>query len=69
MRGHFKGQQVGKITQVYRKRFCVYIERIQREKANGTTVPVAIHPSKVNITSLIYNTFFCHFSEYQNVRF
>ena len=50
MRGHFKGQQVGKITQVYRKRFCVYIERIQREKANGTTVPVAIHLFKVNIT-------------------
>lgn len=47
MRGHFKGQQVGKVTQVYRKRFCLYIERIQREKANGTTVNVAVHPSKV----------------------
>lgn len=47
MRGHFKGNQVGKVTQVYRKRFCLYIERVQREKANGTTVPVAIHPSNV----------------------
>jgi len=52
VRGHFKGQQVGKVTQVYRKRFCVYIERVQREKANGTTVPVAIHPSKVVIVKL-----------------
>ena len=53
MRGHFKGQQVGKVTQVYRKRFCIYIERIQREKMNGTTVPVAIHPSKVNFFGYI----------------
>mgnify|MGYP000940822177 CR=1 FL=1 len=47
VRGHFKGQQVGKIVQVYRKKFAIYIERIQREKANGTTVYVGIHPSKV----------------------
>jgi len=52
MRGHFKGQQVGKVTQVYRKRYCLYIERVQREKANGTSVPVAIHPSKVTIVKL-----------------
>lgn len=26
----------------------IYIERIQREKANGATVPVGIHPSKVS---------------------
>ena len=35
VRGHYKGQQVGKVVQCYRKKFCVYIERIQREKANG----------------------------------
>ena len=28
------------------------IERVQREKANGTTVHVGIHPSKVVITRL-----------------
>ncbi len=33
--------------QCYRKKFCVYIERIQREKANGASVYVGIHPSKV----------------------
>jgi large subunit ribosomal protein L26e len=47
VRGHYKGQQVGKVVQVYRKKFVIHIERIQREKANGAQVPVGIHPSKV----------------------
>ncbi|CAG5133647.1 unnamed protein product [Candidula unifasciata] len=51
-RGHYKGQQTGKVTQVYRKKFVIYIERVQREKANGTTVHVGIHPSKVVIVKL-----------------
>ena len=29
-RGHFKGQPSGKVTQVYRKKFVVHIERITR---------------------------------------
>ncbi|CAH1961180.1 unnamed protein product [Acanthoscelides obtectus] len=49
VRGHYKGQQVGKVVQVYRKKFVIYIERIQREKANGASVFVGIHPSKVII--------------------
>ena len=51
-RGHFKGQQQGKVTQVYRKKWIIHIERIQREKANGSSVPVGIHPSKVEIVKL-----------------
>ncbi|CAF0895183.1 unnamed protein product [Rotaria sp. Silwood1] len=51
-RGHFKGQPSGKVTQVYRKKFVVHIERITREKANGNTVHIGIHPSKVQITKL-----------------
>ncbi|KAL0269780.1 UNVERIFIED_CONTAM: hypothetical protein PYX00_007399 [Menopon gallinae] len=51
-RGHYQGQQVGKIIQVYRKKFVIYIERIQREKANGATTYVGIHPSKVVIVKL-----------------
>merc|ERR1739848_96929 len=31
VRGHYKGQQVGKVVQCYRKKFCVYIERIQKK--------------------------------------
>ncbi|CAO2639634.1 60S ribosomal protein L26 [Lemmus lemmus] len=52
VRGHYKGQQIGKVVQVYRKKYVIYIERVQREKANGTTVHVGIHLSKVVITSL-----------------
>lgn len=48
VRGHHKGQQVGKVVQVYRKKYVIHIERIQREKVNGTTSYVGIHPSKVS---------------------
>ncbi|XP_061041246.1 ribosomal protein uL24-like [Eubalaena glacialis] len=51
VRGHYRGQQIGKVVQVYRKEYVIYIERVQRE-ANGTTVHVGIHPSKVVITRL-----------------
>ena len=52
VRGHYKGQQTGKIIQVYRKKFVIHVERIQREKANGATVHVGIHPSNVVVTKL-----------------
>ena len=52
VRGHYKGNQVGKVVQVYRKKYVVYVERIQREKANGTNVYVGIHPSNVNYISV-----------------
>jgi len=57
LRGHFKGQQVGKAVQGYRKKFCVYIERIQREKANGASVYVGIHPSKVSWNKKIFQSY------------
>lgn len=49
VRGHYKGNQSGKVVSVFRSKYVVYIERIQREKASGTTVFVGIHPSKVNL--------------------
>ena len=52
VRGHYKGQQVGKVVQVYTKKFEIYIERIQREKANGAAVHVGIDASKVVIVKL-----------------
>jgi len=52
VRGHYKSQQVGKVVQVYRKKYVIYIERIQREKANGTSVYVGIHPSNVVVVKL-----------------
>eukprot|EP00927_Polykrikos_kofoidii_P016750 TRINITY_DN1758_c1_g2_i5.p1 TRINITY_DN1758_c1_g2~~TRINITY_DN1758_c1_g2_i5.p1 ORF type:complete len:137 (-),score=21.59 TRINITY_DN1758_c1_g2_i5:90-500(-) len=51
VRGHYHDRE-GKVTQVYRKKWRVHIERVSRDKANGQTVPVGIHPSKVVITKL-----------------
>lgn len=51
VRGSSKGAE-GKVTQVYRKKWVINIERIHREKTNGATVPLGIHPSNVVITSL-----------------
>ncbi len=50
-RGTFKNRE-GKVTTCYRKKFVIHIDRITREKANGATVNVGIHPSKVIITKL-----------------
>ncbi|ELK36628.1 60S ribosomal protein L26 [Myotis davidii] len=50
VRGHYKGQQIGKVVQVYRQKYVIYTERVQREKAKGTTVHMGIHPSKGVIT-------------------
>ena len=68
-RGHFKGQQAGKVIQVfllflevhviccqliylflkvYRKKWVIHVDRVTREKANGASVYIGIHPSKVN---------------------
>lgn len=35
VRGSFKGRD-GKVVQVYRRKWTIYIERITREKVNGT---------------------------------
>ncbi|KAL3123471.1 hypothetical protein niasHT_004643 [Heterodera trifolii] len=50
-RGHYKGN-AGRIMRVYRKKYVVHVDKITREKANGTTVHVGIHPSNVQITKL-----------------
>lgn len=50
--GHYKGQQIGKVVQVYRKKCVIYPEWVQWEKADGTHVCVGILPSEVVITRL-----------------
>merc|ERR1712066_37922 len=52
VRGKFKGEQTGKIIQVYRKKYIVHVERIQREKAGGQAVHIGISPSNVVITKM-----------------
>jgi len=51
VRGTHKGRD-GKVTQVYRKKWIIHIEKLTREKANGATVNLGFHPSKVVITKL-----------------
>ncbi|EPQ04533.1 60S ribosomal protein L26 [Myotis brandtii] len=52
VRGHDKGQQIGKVAQVYRKKYVTDTERVQREEAKGATVHVGVRPSEVVITRL-----------------
>ncbi len=30
----------------------IHVERVSREKSNGQSVPIGIHPSKVQVTKL-----------------
>ncbi len=51
MRGDRKGSE-GKVTQINRKNYRILIEGATREKVDGTTTLIPIHPSKVMITRL-----------------
>lgn len=50
-RGANKGRE-GKVTSVYRLKYVIHVERIAKEKSNGTSAPMGIAPSKVMITKL-----------------
>merc|ERR1711976_339233 len=50
VRGTYKNRD-GKVPCVYRKKYVIHVERISREKNNGATVMLGIHPSKVVIPS------------------
>ncbi|KAI9731334.1 MAG: 60S ribosomal protein L26A [Cirrosporium novae-zelandiae] len=50
-RGTNKGRE-GKVTSVYRLKYVIHVERVSREKTNGQSVPIGIHPSKVQVTKL-----------------
>ena len=51
VRGAQKGRE-GKVTSVYRLKYLIHIERVSREKSNGHSVPIGIHPSKVVVSKL-----------------
>jgi large subunit ribosomal protein L24 len=51
MRGDHKGFE-GKIARIDRKKYRIYVEGLTREKVDGTTIFVPMHPSKVMITRL-----------------
>ena len=53
MRGgkNVKGKE-GKVIACRRSKFVINVEKVNVEKANGTTAPIPIHPSNVVITKL-----------------
>jgi len=51
MRGDHKGFE-GKIARIDRKKYRIYVEGLTREKVDGTTIFVPLHPSKVMIKNL-----------------
>lgn len=51
MRGDRRGFE-GKVSRVDRTAYRIFIEGVTREKVDGTTMLIPIHPSKVMITRL-----------------
>ena len=51
MCGNFKNQE-GKVQSVYRRRRCLYIEKVVKEKGNGQQAQIPVHPSNCLITTL-----------------
>lgn len=51
LRGDYAGME-GKVRKVDLKNYRITVEGITREKADGTTVFIPIHPSKVEIKKL-----------------
>ena len=51
VRGNFKNSE-GKVQSVYRRRRCIYIEKVHKDKVNSQQHQVPIHPSNCVITVL-----------------
>jgi large subunit ribosomal protein L24 len=51
LRGDYKGYE-GKVLRVDRKEYKIFVEGINREKSDGTSILVPIHASKAEIIRL-----------------
>ena len=47
--------KTGKVVQVYRKRWCIYVDKVQREKQNGQSVFLPLKPSYCVIEKIHLN--------------
>lgn len=54
VRGSSKGKE-GRVVQVYRKKWVIHVEHMEREKSNGATVPIPVHPSNVQIRKIKFD--------------
>mmetsp|Transcript_5776 Transcript_5776/g.17231 ORF Transcript_5776/g.17231 Transcript_5776/m.17231 type:complete len:145 (+) Transcript_5776:158-592(+) len=52
VRGLHKKEEGMKVISCYRKKYCIYVDRLVREKSNGATTNIPIHPSNCVITKL-----------------
>lgn len=51
VRGSFKGNE-GKVSQVYRLKYAVRVEKVTKEKANGASAPINLNTSNLVITKV-----------------
>merc|ERR1712139_38068 len=49
--GGVKGK-TGKVITVYRRRWCIHVEKVVRDKKNGSQVPIPVDASNCEITAL-----------------
>eukprot|EP01086_Lenisia_limosa_P009024 TRINITY_DN31_c0_g1_i1.p1 TRINITY_DN31_c0_g1~~TRINITY_DN31_c0_g1_i1.p1 ORF type:complete len:127 (+),score=57.02 TRINITY_DN31_c0_g1_i1:261-641(+) len=49
--GSNKGKS-GKVVEVYRKKYCVYIEGLSKDKKNGTPFKIPFNASNLTITKI-----------------
>lgn len=48
--------KTGKVVQVYRKKWCIHVDKVNRDKQNGQTVFLPIKPTYCVIEKLHLNT-------------
>ncbi|CAN6597204.1 large ribosomal subunit protein uL24B [Trichomonascus vanleenenianus] len=51
VRGSFKGRE-GKITEVYRLKYAIRVDKVTKDKSNGASAPINLNTSKVVLTKL-----------------
>merc|ERR1712127_303396 len=44
--------KTGKVLTVYRRRWCIHVEKVVRDKKNGSQVPIPVNASNCEITQL-----------------
>ena len=51
VRGDYKDSK-GRVNAVYRKRWCIYVDKVAETKQNGASVKIPLDPSNVVLTKL-----------------
>merc|ERR1711924_569929 len=44
--------KTGKVLTVYRRRWCIHVEKVVKDKKNGSQVQIPVDPSSCEITQL-----------------